>query len=281
MASQGDIMQIRKSSGELVPFDIEKLTNALRRSGASENEISKVVGEVQSSLFEGITTKKIYQIAYDILRKTSHRTAGRYRLKKAISQLGPSGYPFEHFVARLLEFEGYETQTGQILDGRCVHHEVDVVAQKEGKVLMAECKFHQSDSAKSDVKVALYVNSRFMDIKQKWVSETGNNEADFKPLLITNTRFTEDALQYGRCIGLKLVSWDYPSGDCLKDWIDRSGFHPLTSLKSLTQKEKQKLLDKGVVLCREIIDHPKVLEDLPLTQRRLNNIVKEAKALIK
>ncbi len=280
MVNQDDTIRIRKNTGELVPFDVEKLKNALRRSGARDKEIEKVTEEVRDSLYEGITTKKIYQIAYRTLRKTSKRTAGRYRLKKAIFQFGPSGYPFEFFVAKLLEFEGYKTETGQIVQGRCVQHEVDVVARKNSKLLMCECKFHQSESIKSDVKIPLYVHSRFNDIKEKWLTEGENKDSDFEPLLITNTRFTEDAMQFGRCTGMRLISWDYPENDSLKDWIDRSGFHPITSLKSLTKKEKQGLLDKGTVLCREIVEEPGLLDVLPITQRRARNIMKEAKALV-
>ncbi len=280
MVNQDDTIRVRKNTGELVPFDVEKLKTALRRSGAGEKEINSVVEKVKSSLVEGITTKKIYQIAYRTLRKISKRTAGRYRLKKAIFQFGPTGYPFEYFVAKLLEFEGYKTETGQIVQGRCVQHEVDVVASKNSKLLMCECKFHQTDSVKSDVKIPLYVHSRFNDIKEKWMASGENKGSDFEPLLITNTRFTEDAMQFGKCSGMRLISWDYPENDSLKDWIDRSGFHPITSLKSLTKKEKQGLLDKGTVLCREIVEKPGLLDALPITQRRARNIMKEAKALV-
>jgi len=198
-------IKVRKNTGELVPFDVEKLKNALRRSGAKEKEIPRVIEKVRSSLYDGITTRKIYQIAYGILSRISHHVAGRYRLKKALFQLGPSGYPFEHFVAKLLEFE---------------------------------------------------------------------------PLLITNTRFTEDALQFARCKKMKLISWDYPGGNALKDRIDRSGFHPITSLKSLTKVEKKGLLEKGIVLCREVVGNPDILTQFAIPQQRQKKILKEAQALI-
>lgn len=263
-----------------MPFDQGKLQNALRRSGAGENEIAMVIEKVRSSLYDGITTKKIYQIAYGILFKLSHHSAGRYRLKKALFQLGPSGYPFEHFVARLLEFEGYEVSTGQTIQGKCVKHEVDVVARKQDKILMAECKFHQSENIKNDVKVSLYVQARFSDIKEEWVKTPGNQNLIFESLLITNTRFTEDAQQYAKCKNMKLISWDYPTGSGLKDLIDRSGFHPLTSLKSLTKDEKKRLLEKGIVLCREIAENPELLTPLSIPRARHNNLQKELKAMI-
>ena len=273
-------IKIKKNTGELVPFDTEKLMHALKRSGANDNEIQKVIEQVKFSLFDGISTRKIYQIAYSKLYKLSSRAAGRYRLKKALLQLGPSGYPFEKFIAKLLEVEGYQTKTGQLVQGKCIKHEVDVVGLKGNKYLVAECKYHQSEKAKNDVKISLYINSRFKDIKEQWIIDTGANEHDFETLLISNTRFTEDALQFGKCSGLKLVSWNYPQGNSLKDWIDKSGFHPVTSLKTLMKKEKEGLLKKGVVLCRQILDNKETLNDFSISNRRLKKIIKEAESLI-
>ncbi len=273
-------IQVRKNTGELVPFDEGKLGRSLQRSGAKEEEIDEIIAEVRASLFDGITTRKIYQIAYRLLAKQSNRAAGRFRLKKAIFQFGPSGYPFEHFVARLLEFEGYIVKTGQLINGRCVTHEVDVVAEKPGKVVMVECKFHHVESRKNDVKISLYTHSRFEDIRAERKKNDAVGNEIFEPLLITNTRFTSDAIQFGECSGMKLIGWDHPVGNSLKDWIDRSGFHPITSLKSLQKKEKQILLDKGIVLCREIAETHSLLAELHISNRRKKKILKEAEAML-
>ena len=66
--------------------------------------------------------------------------------------------------------------------------------------------------------------------------------------VVTNTRFTEDALQYGNCCGLYLLSWDYPKNDGLKDRIDRLGLYPITVSTLLTNREKQFLLSRDIVL---------------------------------
>ncbi|MDZ7742242.1 MAG: ATP cone domain-containing protein [Bacteroidota bacterium] len=272
-------IRVRKNAGELVPFETQKLQEALQRSGASTEDIRRVTQQVKTALYDGITTRKIYQIAYSTLKKLSYRSAGRFKLKKALFELGPSGYPFEFFVAKLLELDGCQVKTGQIIQGKCVQHEVDVVAEKAGKLIMAECKFHHAESAKSDVKTSLYVRSRFNDIYDKLQSDGQIMELHFEPMLITNTRFTLDALQYGICSGLKMLSWDHPQGNSLKDWIDRSGFHPITVLKSLTKKEKKILMGKGIVLCREILEKPDQLNSIEISQRKKNNILKEARAL--
>ena len=273
-------IRVRKRDGEYAPFDIEKLRNALKRSGATEEESEGIVVQLKPRLFEGITTKRIYEIAYSLLRKRSHRVAGRYRLKKAIMELGPTGYPFEHFVGKLFEADGYTTEVGVFVMGNCVQHEVDVVAEKGNKRYMVECKFHSDSRKKSDVKVALYINSRFLDVRDQWQEEEFSNDKTFTGMIVTNTRFSKDAMQYGKCVGLKMVSWDYPSGNSLKDWIDRSGYHPITSLASLRTKEKQFLLEKGLVLCRQIKEDFSVLQGLNLSSVRVKRIKRETLDLL-
>ncbi len=273
-------ISVRKRDGAYVPFDIEKLRNALQRSGATANESADVVEKLKTKLFNGITTKRIYEIAYGLLRKRSNNAAGRYRLKKAILELGPTGYPFEKFVGKLFEADGYNAKVGVFVQGLCVQHEVDVVAQKGNKKYMVECKFHSDSRKKSDVKVALYIHSRFLDVSAKWKQEENNPEMVYKGMVVTNTRFSEDAMQFGKCAGMKVVSWDYPHGNSLKDWIDRSAYHPITSLASLRKKEKQFLLEKGIVLCRQLKEDFSVLDGLKLSNLRLKNIKKETLDLL-
>ncbi len=279
MSTDSQSIQVRKNNGELVPFDGNKLKEALRRSKASEPHIQLVLDQVVSSLQDGMSTKKIYQLAYNKLRKLSDHSAGRYRLKKAILQLGPSGYPFEHFVGKLFEADGYTVKTGQIVEGKCVKHEVDVVAGKGNRVVMVECKFHRSDGAKSDVKISLYVRSRFTDIEKGMTNKPESENIDFQPMLITNTRFTEDAIAFGTCSGLKLISWDYPVGNGLKEWIDRAGLFPITVLKSITQKEKEYLLGQAIVLCKQIESHIGEIEKLKIPDSRFRKLLDEVRAV--
>ena len=133
---------ITKASGEKAPFSIEKLRNSLRRAGAGKKVIKRIETELQQILYQGISTREIYQKAFSLLKKVSTHLAAKYKLKKAILELGPSGYPFERYVGEILKHEGYRVQVGQIVQGHCVQHEVDVVAEKDDQYFMIECKFH-------------------------------------------------------------------------------------------------------------------------------------------
>lgn len=269
---------VTKHTGEKVPFDVQKLIDSLDRSGATEEEIELVIHEVGKNLVDGISTRKVYQMAYAILRKKSHRVAGKYRLKKAIFELGPTGYPFERFVGELLKNRGYRVEVGKIVQGHCVRHEVDVVAEKDDRKFMIECKYHQEASRKSDVKVSLYIHSRFLDVEKQWNKQPDEHLRFHQGWIVTNTRFSGDAMQFGKCSGMNLISWDYPKKGSLKQMIDESGLHPITALQSLTKKEKQALLEKDVVLCRSL--NHNILTGIRIKEPRVKKILKEANELI-
>ncbi len=270
---------IIKRSGETVEFDPSKLRNSLERSGASDLVIREVMDRVEAGLYNGITTKEIYKTAFSLLRKKARPSAARYKLKKAIMELGPTGYPFERFVSEIFKTQGYKTTVGVDVKGHCIDHEIDVIAETDSENIMVECKFHSDQGRRCDVKVPLYIHSRFRDIEKQWLSEENLKSKKHKGCIFTNTRFTDDATRYGRCVDLIMVSWDYPLRGSLKELVDRGGLHPVTCISSLTQNEKQKLLNSNRVLCRDLLLYPEVLDSLEISNRRKNNILKEVEGL--
>ena len=276
-----DSINIVKYSGDVVPFDVDKLINSLRRAQASKELIQEIVEQVENKIYEGITTKKIYQMAFKILKGKSRVSASKYKLKKALMELGPSGFPFEKLVGKLLAHEGFSTQVGVIVQGNCVQHEIDVIAQKDNQHYMIECKYHSDQGRTCNVKIPLYIQSRFLDVKAKWEHQKGHETKLHKGGVYTNTRFTTDAVQYGKCVGLLLTSWDYPMGNGLKDRIDKLGLHPLTALTTLTKAEKTKLLDIGIVLCKELHKKPALLEQIGIDKKRHKKILEDSEALCK
>jgi hypothetical protein len=272
-------INIVKYSGDVVAFDVDKLANSLRRSQANEELIQQIVAQVEDQLYDGITTKKIYQMAFKMLKSKSRVSASKYKLKKALMELGPSGFPFEKLVGKLMAHEGFETKVGVIVDGNCVKHEVDVIAQKDNTHYMIECKYHSDQGRFCNVKIPLYIHSRFLDVEKQWERQKGHESKLHKGGLYTNTRFTSDAIQYGNCVGLLLTSWDYPRGNGLKDRIDQSGLHPLTALTTLTRAEKTKLLDEGIVLCKELHKSPDLLKKIGVPKSRHNKILEDSEEL--
>ncbi len=270
---------ITKASGEKSKFSEDKLRKSLSLAGATTEKIDTVLKEIDSNLYEGISTKKIYRMAFDFLRGESRHMAARYHLKQAIMELGPSGFPFEKFIAEILNVEGYKTMVDKIVQGKCVSHEIDVIAEKDDHLYMIECKYHNQRGKFSDVQIPLYIQSRFKDVEAQWLKNPEYKTKTMSGWVVTNTRFSVDAILYGTCAGLTLLGWDYPIKSGLKDRVDRLGLYPVTCLTSLTKVEKQRLLDKKIVLCKEIYNNEPLLEAAGIKNSRIRTVMKEAKQL--
>ena len=274
-------MRVVKHSGDVVEFNREKLKKSLLQSGANDHIVEEVLHAIEAEIYEGISTKKIYKSAFAKLKKASNSNAARYNLRTAIQMLGPAGFFFEKYVARLFLSEGFESQTNLFLRGRCVSHEVDVAIKKDGKVAMVECKFHGSKETTSDVKVPMYILSRYNDLKANNHAIFTNDDYISDCWIVTNNRFTKDALSFGNCSGLNLLGWDYPDKNNLRDKINEKHLFPVTCLTTLSAAEKEELMVVDVILVKELIENPMNLQKIGLSQNRIRNVMKEATELCK
>ena len=272
---------ILKSSGKRVEFSISKLKNSLRKSGADETIINSIVKTVVSELYQGISTKEIYNRAFTLLKREKSVFASKYKLKRAIFELGPTGFPFERFVGAILSYSGYKVKIGKKIKGKCVTHEVDVIAKKTGEHIIGECKFHGEYGRKCNIKVPLYIYSRYQDILSYYKTNKKEDIIPNEGWVVTNTRFTKEALAYGECMGLYMLSWNYPKNNGLKDRIDRLGLYPITASTLLKNREKQFLLSRDIVLCRQLLNDVFYLDHLGIKEDRKNKILNEIELLIK
>jgi len=272
-------MKIIKHSGDIVDYNPEKLKNSLLKSGAGQLVVKDILRQLEQEIFEGMSTKQIYKLAFGLLKKASNSHAARYNLRQAIQLLGPAGFFFEKFVARLFQSEKYEAQTNLTLQGKCVSHEIDVMIEKNNIVAMVECKFHAHREAVSDVKVPMYILSRFNDLKEKPFQLFGKKQPISKCWIVTNNRFSSDAVAFGSCSGLNMLSWDFPLDHNLRTKIDNNHLYPVTCLTTLSLTEKDKLLILDVILVKEIISHSDCLEKIGLSPNRIKNVLKEAAEL--
>lgn len=254
-----ETLTIVKANGKRETFDPEKLRFSLLHSGASKEATEEVLAKILPDLRSGMTTHDIYKHAFQILSGINKPVARRYSLRRAVMDLGPSGFPFEDFVAEILRAKGFDCATRQTVLGGCVPHEMDVVAWNEKKLIMIEAKFHNELGIKSDLKVVLYIHARFEDLKGNVFSYGGKNRKITDSWLITNTKFSSTAIHYAECKNMTLIGWNYPEKGNLQDMIEEEGLHPVTCLTTLSDEEKRQLLASGVVLCSKITSNPEVL----------------------
>ncbi len=272
-------IKVLKADGTYEYFKVEKLRRSLRRSGATPEEVSLIIEKVASRLYDGIRTQEIYRYAFELLRHSEATAATRYSLRRALFGLGPTGFPFEKFIARMFEADGYTSQTNVTIDGACATHEIDIACYKGNHSFVAEAKFHSRPGMKTDLQVALYSYARLLDLRDKRICY--DDVCGIKEYrLITNTKFTSSAESYATCVGLPLLSWDYPKKNNLHDHIQRAGIYPITVLRSLNAKQVATLFAHDIVICRDLLQKSHVLQYLHMSKTKEENVIREAKEVI-
>lgn len=266
------MVNVIKASGEKEIFSEEKLKDSIKRAGIPKSLEQQVIAHVKSKLYENIPTSEVYKHITEFLDPHPHLKS-RYSLKQAIMEIGPTGYPFEDYVSEILKAKGYLTEVRSILTGKCVSHEIDVIAEKEEEKLLIEAKFHNASGIKTDIHVSLYTKARFDDLKQKYKFD--------RAWLFTNTKITTDALSYALCSNMGIVSWSYPQNESLRDLVEKYKLYPITIVSSLSQAQKQILLENHIVLVKDICKNKDNLDILGLNLDKKSQIHKEAELICK
>lgn len=300
-------VEVTKSNGSIEPYQRIKLEQFLHTIGVDKNNIEPVIREVEKELYHGISTSEIYERAHHVLRDKGAFHPPRFSLKHAIALLGPTGFPFERFVARLFRQQGYDVLLDVQIRGACAMHEVDVLAYNENEIIVCEIKFHNEVGIKSDLKVALYVHARFEDLvgrsleiigdhafatgtpdrlgaerrDQKFIDSKLIARKITKGMLITNTKFSTSALEYAMCKGLNVVGWSTPPGMGLEALIIKHKMYPVTCLSTLSTVQKQTLMGLGIMVVQDVIDKKQeIARVLALTPEDIDDVLKEASRYI-
>jgi len=265
---------IVKATGEREEFNPRKLYESLIKAKASSESADKIVFQIEKELSDGATTKDIYNHAFQLLGKEEATAAARYSLRRAVMELGPTGFPFERFVAEIFRAKGFETQTDFIAKGECADHEVDIVAWNDEKLIMVEAKFHNELGIKSDLKVALYIKARWEDLAEASFNFGKERKLD-EGWLITNTKFSESAIKYAKCRNMKIVGWNYPEQGNLQDMIEEAHLHPITCLSSTTPSDERLLMEAGIILCKQASDNPDIAKQAGLSNETIAKMLAE------
>lgn len=281
-------MEIIKASGEKESYDREKLCNSLLRAGATADIVERVCRKVEIRIKPGITTERLHAIALQHLRKENPALSARYNLKRAIMELGPAGFLFERYVAAILQEYGYTAKVNQILQGVCVSHEIDIVADlpalEAGKDrhFFVEVKYHNERGTKSDVTVAMYSYARFLDIKEA-VEKKEHFSALHEAWIVTNTKFTSKAIEFAECRKIKMTGWHYPERESLESLIEQKFLYPVTVLPSLSRSHWEQCARAGLMFARDVIrfDPPELAKNIGISVSFAKGIIQEALSLVR
>ncbi len=267
-------MFITKADGTTEEFKPIKLQLSLKRAGAKSTEVNSIVADIERLLTPGMQTQEIYKRAFELLRDSDDPVAAKYSLRRAIFGLGPTGFPFEDFLAYLFEAQGYKTKRRLTLRGKCVTHEIDLAAYSPAHSFVAEAKFHARPGIKSDIQVILYSYARYLDLQTQRICK-GDTCGIISLSVITNTKFTQAAVDYAHCVGVGLLSWDQPRHGSLHELIEKHGVYPITVLTRLSGAQKQALLSQGIVLCTDLIAKQAALANLGLSRQKMTHTLDE------
>jgi hypothetical protein len=206
--------------------------------------------------------------------KKMFHSGGRYNLRRAILDLGPTGFPFERFVAKLMDAQGFKTLIDQTVTGRCIQHEIDIIATKGAAQLFVECKFHNESGERCGIKTTLYVKARYDDI----TGHIKNSKYD-QCYLITNAKFSSDSIDYSKCVGINLLGWAYPHDGGLEKIIDNLGLHPITCISAIPKSIVRELVQREIIFCHELARSGLQLHQLGLNEKAVSEILQECSAM--
>ncbi|MEK7604674.1 MAG: ATPase [Patescibacteria group bacterium] len=271
---------IVKADGTHEVFDPTRLIVSLERAGAGAHTAERIARAITTTVLPGASSREIYSRAFALLRREARPVAARYALRRALLELGPTGHPFEDFISHLFKKEGWQVETRKIIQGKCVAHEVDFYASHpdQNTFLAAELKYHNDPGYKTDLKVALYVKSRFDDI---FSCDPTKRECPIdRGMLVTNTKFTSEAIAYAQCSGVELLGWGYPLDNTLYMQMSRTKVYPITALTNFSLAEKRMLIEHGTIAVDELVEDRTRLDVLHLSSERVGEILAEATSLL-
>lgn len=247
-------IHITKASGEKELFDGAKIYNSVIAVGADKILAQQVRRNIEKKIYPNISSDKILSYILHYLNKQEKKLAVKYNLKRGIMKLGPCGYSFEKYVAMILREYGYQVKINQFIKGHCLTYEIDVLAKKQDKVYFVECKYYNSPGARSDTKVVLYNNARFLDIKKQWQEKKNKYFDSGKVFLVTNTKCTANALKYAECVGMGVISWHYPKQGSLEKLIEQKKLYPITCFPFLKRDDRNRLISNNVILIKNLLN---------------------------
>jgi len=274
-------ISVINARGEAEPFSFRKVFASARRAGASNKIATEIALKIRSEIAPGTKTSDIFRMVREMLAEHDYTSAVRFNLKEAIRRFGSSGFPFEKYIAGIYARMGYRVDLNKKIKGKCVAHEIDFIAKKEKEVIIGECKYRISPGDRVDVKNCLANYARLIDLQEGNYLKNFQG-MDIKSVIITNAKFTNQAIKYSKCIGMDLIGWRYPTSGGLEEMIESQKLYPITILPSFKGILTNLLSMQDKILIQDILkeDIKKLAEKSGIQESKLEPLISEAKNLI-
>ncbi len=277
-------LYVINSSGEDEPFSYQKVYRSARRVNASKDLAREIAKAITREAYDGIKTSEIFRKVKELLYQHTPETALKFNLKEGMRKLGPTGFPFEKFIGEIFKSLDFKIKINQHLPGLCLDdYEIDFLAQKENLIYIGECKYRNVAGEMVHLRDALSNYARFLDIS-KGPSFAAKKYQNYKikTIMVTNAKFTGQAISYSSCMDVNLLGWRYPQNHGLEYLIEKNNLYPVTILPSLKGYLKDIFVSEKIMLAQDVlkINAQKFSKEFRISFRHLYNVIEEAKILL-
>ena len=144
-------IKVIKRDGSEVVFDDQRVLRSVEHVGVPKELHDQVLQHIKERIQPDntITTDEIFYHIREFLVDRDKKSALRFNLRQAIFELGPTGFPFEQYLAKIFRSQGYKTNVDLMMEGECVTHEIDLLIEKDGRRETVEAKFHNQNGGKT------------------------------------------------------------------------------------------------------------------------------------
>lgn len=266
-------MFVINSIGQQEEFSRDKIINSLLRAGIKKDISFKIAKDIERRIYPDISTLEIYKL---IRKKVKKEKAGfRFNLKMTMKELGPDGFIFEKFIKEVFEFLNFSVDINQYLNGKCICHEIDVIAENKKIKYIGECKFRNRTGDRVDVNIPMKSFSVMDDL----LNTDMEKKDKLKSIIITNEKFTANAIQYAKCKKIKLLGWNFPIGKGLETIIEDNKLYPITILPSFKNNHLNFFAENGMLLAKDVIKNEEIII-AKIGKRQFNQLLKEANLIL-
>lgn len=267
--------------GEKELFSLAKVFRSARRAGASKDLAQKVARQIEKSIYPGIKTSEIFKKVNQFLKKEDKGSSLRFNLKEAMKKMGPSGFPFEKYIGDIFSVHGYDVSLNRKIKGKFAVHEIDFLARDSKTLYIGECKYRTYPGERIDLAIVLGVYAKFLDLK-------GGNyfrlpkSVELKPMMVTNAKFSSQAIRYAKGVGVGLLGWKYPLNRGLETMIEKEQLYPITILPSLKRYLVEPCSQAKLMLAKDVLEEnpDKIAEIIGVERNRILPLISEAKILL-
>jgi Holliday junction resolvase len=278
------LINVINISGEKEPFSKIKVYRSAKRVGSSSKTAREIANIINDEAYEGIKTSKIFSRIKQLLRKESLGLAIKFNIKDGIRKLGPTGFPFEKYVAAIFNDLGFKVEINLSIPGKCVKgYEIDFIAKKDNLVYIGECKYKMYSGDRVDTNDALANYARFLDISAgSYFKKLKYKDVVLKTILVTNSKFSGRAIDYCKCVGAELLGWKTPKGQGLEHFIDGRKLYPITILPGLKGYLRDVLVEERIMLARDLlkINAKTFSQERNIPLKQIQDLIKQAEKLL-